>query len=79
MKYYLSTQHEVMVRTDADRNEAFIKRDEREFPSDPENPIVNDAIIEGNIISEEQYGTSLEEGAEIEETPLEEEDEEMPS
>jgi hypothetical protein len=60
MKYYLSTQHNVMVRTDADKNEAFIKRESKEFPSDPENPIVNDAIIENQEISIDEYSESLE-------------------
>lgn len=55
MKFYQSTQHDVKVKTDAETNQAFIKRDAKEFESDPESPIINDAIIENNQISEEEY------------------------
>ncbi len=55
MKYYESTLHEVKVRTDADANEAFIKADKKERKVPVTNKVVNDAILEGNTISEAEY------------------------
>lgn len=55
MKYYESTLHEVKVRTDAEKDQAFIKSGKKEKQVPITNKVVNDAIIEGKSISEKQY------------------------
>jgi hypothetical protein len=55
MKYYESTLHEAKVKTDAENDQAFIKQDGKERKVPVTNKVVNDAILEGNTISEAQY------------------------
>lgn len=58
MKYYESTLYDVKVRTDAENNQAFIKTEKKERKVPVTNKVVNDAILEGNTISEAEYEKS---------------------
>jgi len=57
MKYYESSLHDAKVRTDAENNEAYIKRDGQEILADATSKVVADAIIEKSEITVDEYNS----------------------
>lgn len=56
MKYYFNNLSEVKVRTDATKNEAYIKnKDGIEQVAPKGSKLVADTIIENNLITKEEY------------------------
>ena len=55
MKYYHSTEHNINIRTDADNNTAYTKKDGEEIVIPSGSKLLADAIIENNQITQEQY------------------------
>lgn len=49
--------HEVKVRTNADKNEAFAKTGLKETKISPDTKLVADTILEGNTISAQEYNS----------------------